>query len=202
MKPRVLLDMDGVIANFYYGFSTFLNENYNCTLNPNIEPENYPFEDWGHGIEHINFDEAVYAWLKQDGFKNLPSYDGAKEFVTKLMDTCSVYIVTARVGDWNKKFKPDVIKKIKQDTREWLEAMEIPTERLYFRHDKIPFCQENGISIMFEDKFSTALDGAKNGIHTVLMDRGYNGSQINRFRIYRVFSFDEALNQLEKMIKQ
>jgi len=202
MKLRVLLDMDGVIANFYRGFSKYLNERHGCTLNPNIEPKSYPFNDWGHGVDKINFDQASREWIQQNGFGKLPAFDGAEDFVKELMNLCNVYIVTARIGDWNQKFTTKTRDQIKQNTYDWLEQHGIPADNLFFAHDKIPFCQKNGISVIIEDKLSTALEAAKNGIHTILMDRGYNGSQINRFKIYRAYSFDEALNQLRKMMKQ
>jgi len=202
MKLRVLLDMDGVIANFYNGFATYLNENYGCTLDPNAEPESYPFSNWGGGVDKIDFDQASRSWIEQGGFGKLPAFDGTEEFVKELMKICNVYVVTARIGDWDQKFTPEMKATIKENTFEWLERHNILTDKLFFTHEKVPFCQENGISVMIEDKMSTALEGSKNGIHTILMNRGYNGSQIDRFKIYRAFNFDEAINQLQKMMKQ
>ena len=200
MKLRVLLDMDGVIANFYSAFATYLNEEYGCNLNPNVEPKGYEFYTWGHGSESVDFDAASKAWIASGGFGKLPVFQGAKEFVDQLRSMCNVYIVTARIGDWDKSFPIELKDRIKNDTENWLKANGMPTDQLFFSHDKIPFCKENGISIMIEDKMSTALKASKNGMHTILMDRGYNGSQIDRYKIYRVYSFNEALEQLKKLM--
>ena len=116
------------------------------------------------------------------------------------MDTYDVYIVTARIGDWEQKFTKSVKDTIKNDTLAWLLNLGVPVDKIYFIHDKIPFCQEHGISVMVEDKLETALKAAKEGIHTVLMDRGYNHSKSPRLRIYRVFNFTEALDQLTKLL--
>lgn len=194
--------MDGVIANFYKGFASYLNDNYGCTLDTNVEPASYPFDDWGHGVDRIDFDKASREWIEQDGFEQLPIFDGAEEFVKELMNTCNVFIVTARIGDWNQKFPPETRDRIKNNTYNWLAKHGIPADRLFFAHDKVPFCKMQGISVMIEDKMSTALDASKEGIHTILMNRGYNGSQVDRFRIYRAFDFNDALKQLRKMIKQ
>ena len=199
---RALLDLDGVIANFYKGLSTFLNENYNCTLNPDEDPTSYSFNDWGGGVNDIDFVEASMAWIAQGGFSRLPAYEGAEEFVKELMSKCDVSIVTARIGDWDQKFPPELKEQIKNDTSNWLKQLGIPNDQLFFTHEKVPFCKEHGISVMIEDKLSTALEASKNGIHTILMHRGYNGSQIDRFKIYRAFNFDEALEQLGKLLSQ
>jgi uncharacterized HAD superfamily protein len=201
MKVRIMLDMDGVIANFYNGFASHLNSNYGCTLDPAKEPKNYPFEDWGHGVDTIDFNDASYNWIKQNGFEKLPAYSGIKEFVKQLMSLYDVYIVTARIGDWEQKFSSDIKNQIKKNTYNWLKKYGIPSTKLYFVHDKVPFCKEHGISIIIEDKLETALKAAKEGIHTILIDREYNNSKANRFRIYRVYDFDEALGQIKRLIK-
>jgi len=202
MKLRVLLDMDGVIANFYKGFADYLNKNYGCTLNLNEEPKNYDFDKWGCGVDGIDFDKASKEWIEQDGFGKLPVFDGAEEFVEKLMSISTIYIVTARIGDWEQKFSEETKKRIENNTYGWLKKHNMPIDKLFFTHEKIDFCKENGISVMIEDKLSTALNAAKNGISTILMDRGYNESQIDRFKIYRVFNFNDAIEQLEKMETQ
>jgi uncharacterized HAD superfamily protein len=199
MKPRVLLDMDGVIANFYQEFGRFLNEEYGCTLPLDEEPTSYSFSDWGHGVDRVPIDEASNKWIRSGGLLNIPPYNNMIEFVNELMNTCNVYIVTARVGDWERLLPGDVKNTIQQDTHKWLDKHGIPSDKLHFSHKKVDFCKEHGISIMIEDKLSTALEASKNGIHTILINRGYNGSQIDRFRIYRAYTFDDALNWLRKM---
>ncbi|KKM82354.1 hypothetical protein LCGC14_1320500 [marine sediment metagenome] len=199
MKLRVLLDMDGVIANFYKEFGRFLNEEYGCTLPLDEEPASYSFNNWGHGVDRVPIDEASNKWILSGGLQNIPPYEGMEGFVRELMITCNVYVVTARVGDWQRLLPDNVKDTIKRDTYKWLEKYYIPSEKLYFSHEKIEFCKEHGISVMIEDKPSTALEASKNGIHTILMNRGYNGSQIDRFRIYRAYSYDDALKQLRKL---
>jgi len=196
-----MLDLDGVVANFAYSFQKFLNENYGCSFNPLKDPTKYSFENWGHGVDKIDLDAASSAWMNNNGFSGLPSYTGAEEFVTNLMDNYDVYIVTARVGDWDQKLSKTTKDIIKKNTYDWLQDRGIPANRLYFAHDKIPFCKEHQISVIVEDKLETALKAAKEGIHTVLIDRGYNQSKSERLRVYRVYNFNEALSQLKKLIQ-
>jgi len=199
MKVKVMLDLDGCIANFYYDFALFLNNKYGCDLDLDNEPEDYPFEKWGHGVDKIDFDTASKEWINQDGFGKIPSYPGAEKFVKELMDKYDVYILTARIGDWDQSFTKDMKNRIKENTYDWLKIRKIPITKLHFIHDKIPFCQTHGISIMVEDKLETALAAAKEGIHTILMNRGYNGSKANRLMVYRTYDFEQALKQIEKL---
>lgn len=199
MKPRILLDMDGVIANFYTEFARFLNEQYGCSLDPEEDPINYSLGKWGHGIENVPIDQASLEWIRNHGFKKVSAYPGATEFVKNLSNIANIFIVTARIGDWQEKFDAGVLDIIKNDTKQWLLDNNMPFDKLFFEHNKIDFCIKNSIQIMIEDKMSTALEASKNGISTILMNRGYNGSKIDRFRIYRVYNFNEALSQLEKL---
>lgn len=199
MKTKVLLDMDGVVANFYEGFSKFLNKNYGCTLDPYQEPENYSIEDWGNGAEKVDFVNTSKHWIEEGGFASIPAFEGAEEFVRELSNMCDIHVVTARIGDWQQSFSEELMSKIRTDTAKWLENHGMPADKLFFEHEKPAFCVELGIPIMIEDKLNTALRGAKEGLHTVLINRGYNGSQMDRFRVYRVYNYQEALDQIRKL---
>lgn len=202
MKRKVLLDMDGVIANFYHEFARFLNENYNCTLPIDTEPNDYSFKKWGHGVDYVDMDSASNEWLRSGGISRIPAFNNASDFVNKLNDEYNVHIVTARVGDWGRVLPPDVKEKVKQDTQDWLITNNMPHENLYFSHQKIDFCKEFGISVMIEDKMSTALNASKNGIHTILIDRRYNYSPVDRFKIYRAYSFDDVFNLIRRIYNE
>jgi uncharacterized HAD superfamily protein len=201
MKVRIMLDMDGVIANFYNEFAKYLNDNYGCTLNTEIAPKNYPFESWGHGVDKINFAEASNNWINQNGFEKIPAFDGVKEFVKELSKLYDVHIVTARIGDWEQNFTADIKNRIKKNTHNWLKKQGISACKLYFVHDKVPFCKELGISIIIEDKLETALNAAKEKIHAILIDRNYNHSKANRLRVYRAHNFKEVLDQIKRLTK-
>lgn len=203
MKLKVLLDMDGVIADFYKGFANYLNDNYNCNLDINSEPSSYLFKDWGHGVDFVDFDEASQRWIQEGGFVKLPIFNGASEFVKKLKDICNVFIVTARIGGWDQKFPLKIQEQIKHDTHMWLNNYDICVNDVFFTHNKVLFCKEYGIPIIIEDKMSTALEASKNGIHTIIVNREYNNNnKIDRFKIYRAFNFEDVLRQIQRMKMQ
>jgi len=197
-KTKILLDMDGVIANFYKEFALFLNEKHNCTLLPDKEPLRYSFNNWGHGIKHVDINTASNNWILNNGMRNIPSFPGTKKFAHSLFKQYDVTIVTARIGDWERQFSLRIKDQIMLDTRKWLQKLNIPIKKLYFSHEKVDFCLKNNINIMIEDKLSTAISAAKNNIDTVLINRRYNKGP-NKSRIHRVDSFNDVLNKIKEL---
>lgn len=199
MKTKVLLDIDGVIANFYLEFARFLNEECGCTLDLYQEPSSYSFNDWGAGVDKVNIGEASNKWIRSGGISRIPPYNSLKDFIDKLHSKYDVHIVTARIGDWERPLPEDVNVIIRHDTYDWLEQNGIPTDQLHFTHKKVEFCQENNINILVEDKLSTAIEASKNGINTVLMDRPFNRTKFALDRVYRAYSYHEALITIEEL---
>jgi uncharacterized HAD superfamily protein len=198
MKPNLLLDLDGVVADFFNGFGTFLNDNYGTSLDLSQDPTSYHLREWDESCTNLDTDEALLKWVNSDGFAKLPCYKNAQEFVAILNDLANVWTVTARVGDFEKKFGLEVVEKIKQDTRNWVKNNKFDIKDVYFEHDKVPFCLKNDISILIEDKLSTALDASKNGINSILVNRGWN-QYPDRYRLYRVFDYQTALDWVRKL---
>jgi uncharacterized HAD superfamily protein len=132
------------------------------------------------------------------GFSKVPVYSGAKEFVEELKKLANVIVVTARIGDFKQKFGEQVVDKIKSDTLNWFKDNDISIDTVVFDHNKVDFCKENAISTLIEDKLDTALKGAKEGIHSILMNRAWN-EHPNRHKVYRVYNYDEALNLVRKL---
>lgn len=197
MNKRVLLDLDGVIADFYRGFARFLNKNYGCFLPLDKDPSGYYFGDWGFGINDIDIPEAINAWISNDGFLNLLAYPGASEFTKKLNEIADVYIITARVGDWERNIPEDIVDKIKEDTKKWLVREDISFNKLFFIHDKVDFCINNGISVIIEDKAETVNKASLANIPSILVNKKYNQDvEMPKSNIYRVDNFDDILRYL------
>lgn len=93
MKPRVLLDVDGVLADFVHAFRIALKKVTGKDEFPHVR------EDWdivkAWDIEKHVADE-VFAHLNAPGTAlALPVLDGAKEGVAALQKVADVYIVTS-----------------------------------------------------------------------------------------------------------
>lgn len=197
MKRNILLDIDGCIANFNNGFISYLNQHYNANRDPDKEPHTYIFEEWD--LDHIDMEEASESFIVDGGFASLKPYPGAKEFVEELMRLGNVHVVTARIGDFRNRFSPEVKEQIKNDTYRWFEVNGIPTNGdIIFEHKKVDLCLDQGISILIEDKLSTVLDAAKNGIHAVVIDRGWN-EHPDRVNVYRAYNYPQVLSVVRKL---
>jgi len=203
MKVKVLLDIDGVIADFYSGFGGHLNKKLNAGLNLNKGPTNYSLHEWGHNISREVIDKEIPKWVLDGGYANMPIFPKAKEFVYKLMDKYDVHIVTARVGDFLCYLSGGVKDTIKRDTFKWLKKHGIPSDKLFFEHDKVNFCQKNRVPIVIEDKLPTVIDGADEGIRCILMDRSWNqeqdGLKRDHFNIFVAYTYDDILQILEEL---
>ena len=144
---KVMLDMDGVIADFYRGFSSYLNDHYHTTLDLTHEPSSYNFDSWGGGVSNLNVDEATLAWIADGGYRKLPIYSGAKEFYETLTSKYDISVVTARLGEVGH-LPVDVAAQVRVQTLEWFKEQGLKPVNLTFEHLKIPLCKDAGIGIM------------------------------------------------------
>jgi len=200
MRPKILLDIDGCLANFCKSYLQFLNGNYDCTFDVNEEPTEYNMSVWGHGVESLDLGDVSRKYILSGGFKNIELFPGARDFLFNLITFCDAYIVTARIGAWDTVMSKKVCNIIERDTYNWFRDNAMETDHIYFVNDKIPFCLNNNINIMVEDKFKTAELASKRGIHTVLIDRRYNQSPKDDLNIHRAYSFDEAIKTIKGLI--
>lgn len=199
MRRNILLDIDGVIANFYAGFGEYLNKRYNANLDLSVEPPIYSFSEWGPGLDTIDMEVATNDWIADDGFLKMPVYPGADEFVKELMSLGNVHIVTARIGDFEQKFPTHTEIQIKNDTYEWFKTHKIPTNgKIRFSHKKVELCKEENISILIEDKLSTVLQASKEGIHSIILDRAWNFHP-ERYKVYRAKDYSEILDTVRRI---
>lgn len=198
MKPNLLLDIDGVLCDFFLGFGAFLNDNYGTTLDLGRDPASYYLKEWDDSCANLDINSILEKWINHGGFAKAPVYQGAQEFVKNLNDLANVSVVTARVGDFEKRFGLKTIEKIKQDTYEWFKNNNFNVQQVYFDHNKVDFCKEGDISVLIEDKLSTALEATKSGIDAILINRGWNQC-LERYRIYRVNSYQNALDWVKKL---
>jgi uncharacterized HAD superfamily protein len=201
MAKKLLMDLDGVLANFYRWFSSYLNQHYGTTLDTTHEPHFYNFDEWGGGVNNIDVKEATRKWIASGGYRNMAIYPGAAEFFNELNEIFDVYIVTAREEDLWGNIDPSTTQRVKQDTFDWLKDYGLKSDKVFFHRDKVSFCINNGIRLMVEDKLATALEGAKNGIDTILIDRYWNQSP-QRFRIFRAMDYAQAVKHLKNLSKQ
>ena len=198
MAKKLLLDLDGTIADFYRGFSSFLNQHYGTTLDTTHEPPEYDFDKWQGGVEKVNVQSATREWIESGGYRFMPIYPGAADFLADLYRDFDVSIVTARVGTFWGNLDADIEQIVKVDTVKWFDDNGLKVSKLFFDPDKVGFCLDNGISLLVEDKLQTAIEGSKNGLTTILIDRYWNQSP-PRLQIFRALDYTQALKYLQNL---
>lgn len=90
-KPRVLLDVDGVLANFLTPALDILNKL------SGLDHKAEELQEWDvFTLYPREYEQAFYEGCNQPGFCNaLPLYPGAHELVTGLQAISDLYIVTS-----------------------------------------------------------------------------------------------------------
>ena len=200
MKQKVLLDIDGVLADFFAGFGGHINKFIGTNLDLTQGPNEYSIHEWAQNIPKEDIDNEIPKWIISGGYKDIPIYPGAKEFTYKLMDKYDVLIVTARLGDFRIDFSQELMDIIKNDTQKWFQNHGIPGENLLFEHHKVEFCKNNGIFSIVEDKFATVEKAAQEGLNAILMSRNWNkndGLKVNHPNIHIANNYDDILTMLE-----
>ena len=122
----VLCDIDGVLANYYEGFTRWIYRN-----RPTLE---VPVERcWLNakalGVHEQVWQELKHAFRTSRGKVNLPVYDGAKEF----LDACrkkgyKIVLLTSR--------PIDRYPNLYQETLEWLQNNDLPYDFVWWAIDK------------------------------------------------------------------
>lgn len=167
---NIMFDLDGVLADFVYGFTALANKNYGTPITPTSgQPSWYGFP----GLDTHVIDSTWYT-LKQDGtfWVGLPSLVSSDElaYVAALADQHHVYFATDRKG-----------LRVKRQTEEWLEDRGIinPTVLITNRKGEVAKALKCRFSI--EDKASNASAVAwltEDRCKSYLINRPYN--QVNK----------------------
>lgn len=194
MKPSVLVDIDGVLADcqgplyaelhkrgymllperndFYEATSAQLQEIYNLT-----QPEAH--------------DLLAEIWFAPQFIEQQPvrlDAIGAMRWILGLAE--QVHIVTARTSLG----RPDV----PVVTQNWLNRYGFTYHKLVFEREKHVYAKEHGIHYVIEDNPSIAERCWMRGIGVFLVDHTYNRMVSPRERLWRVKSMAEIPKLMQK----
>jgi 5'(3')-deoxyribonucleotidase len=180
MKKTVLLDCDGVIANFVQGL-------HDGVASLGVElPDQSTYTEWDIFKNYTPHQlEAADLILDKTRFaENLPLYPGAQDFVKELRDRYDLLIVTSpykRNQTWE------------FDRRAWLKRhFDIPPEDVIFAKKKHYIIGDILIDDSDENCF---LYEEKHGItKAILMDRTWNQ---DGHTIARICSYENILEYLK-----
>ena len=189
-----MFDIDGVFADFIYGYRTIANKLFKVPIYGVKEQKSWDFEDGDITKEqHLRIMEVINGsdnfWL------NLPviASDEDLEFTEALMDTAEVYFVTNRrigINIWNQ-------------TAAWLDKQGLLLSNLVRLHypRKGEFARALEPDWSLEDKAENAMMVAWLSPNTksCLIDRPYNQyGNVGSKKVKRVNTITEFINKIKE----
>lgn len=155
---KIAFDIDGVLCDFNTEFVRRVNEQFGLDIKPEKIISYDYIEEKVLGTDACNsfFEHAI-----SDGiFAECLPYPEAQIMLSKIFNDprYDVYFITARGTEPGIYWTPELLRKVKQDTKEWLSAYfpQFDQKKLTFTRKKDEFIYKIGIEMMVEDKLSTA----------------------------------------------
>jgi len=196
--PNIILDIDEVLADTLTQVIIWHNKNYNTSLKPE-NFYNYKFwEIWG-GTK----DEAIVKVMEffQSKYpENIMPVKGSQRGVENISKISNIHIVTSR----RREFIPLTKSWLEKNFPKGFASVEFTA---YYTHNnntpikKSDVCKKLDAKIIVEDDLEHALDCAKEGIKVLLLDKPWN-RDVEHDNIIRVYSWDEIVENTEKLIKE
>lgn len=201
MKQRVvIIDVDGVLADFILGFTGLLQT---ISLNENGPPISlFRYDEvtvWDEHIQGVSRELVNKTWARAKGseefwtsLRPIPN----DEELTRLAWLCdaheryAVYFVTARPGRW-----------AKSGTEKWLKAHGIAHPTVVMTEKKVLIADAVGADFAIDDKFDNvrALAQVMPWRGACILDRAYNQGEIpNAYRVPSLGAFLSYVMQGDK----
>lgn len=192
---RVGFDVDGVLANFCFGYERLFVEvtgrNTFAPYEPEIGPIswNWPTEHYGYTVEETT---EVWNRIKNSrefcqGLRALPDAAKLAKWLLTNSSKHDIYFITSRVGPY-----------AKSATENWLYWLfgYVPTVLIARGELKAQVCVGLGLELFVEDNIDNARGIAAAGVKTYLIDRAYNQGELP-INVVRCYSISAALETIK-----
>jgi len=196
--PVVVCDLDGVLANYQWGFLKWVKDSGQWDLDDDAcQRAVYSLHmDLTLGIPNVKYEQMKRAFEEWGGFLRLPPYPGIPTLIGVLKETqAHLVVVTARPMYQRKR--------LSMDTLLWLEQQGLSVEGLYFDEDKVELIHNlwgNHVLCCIEDNPLVAERLSKQGYLVILMDRPYNRRlKVAKDSVFRVKDLAVAGKILAKL---
>lgn len=190
MKKKIGIDIDEVVVEFMKGYIDFHNKKHGTNFNLG-SITNYHL--WKSGF-HKTKEESVRDVMEfqdSEDFNFITLIEGVKNCLKKISMDYNIIFITSRPEELKEKTRNFFYKHFPKNGYNFIFSGEI-----YGGKTKSQICLEEGISIMVEDNADYALDCAKRGIKTFLLEKPWNKNYENHENIIKVKNWEEILNKL------
>lgn len=194
---RIGIDVDGVLTDINqwiidYG-SKMIFEKYNREIE---NKDAYEF------IDMFNVDIKVEKDFWEEYFfeyaKNEPPRKFASEIINKLKEDNEIYIITARLSDFEKEGQEENKQKMKDVVIKWFKEYDIPYDEIIFTSEsKLKICIEKGIDVMIEDNVDN-INSISKSIPVICFDARYNRECTGK-NIIRCYSWYDIYGKLKNL---
>lgn len=201
MKKKILLDIDGVIANMKRHLQDELHKiAYEKGIKIQCDNVNYSFSKYlGPELTRLLFDE-----LYDDFIENGDIYAYASEVTHRLAEKYEIHIVTSRGTGDSRQFTDDEIKKKKLhriNTKKWLDRHNIAYNYLEFNCNKIDYINNNNIDLAVEDWIDTLIKiKEETQAIPICYDQTYN-KEAESLGIQVAYSWYDLLEKIDNILK-
>jgi len=191
---KIGIDIDEVVVEFFRGYLKLFNKKFGT---------NYSLNDWTSNniweFAEVSKEKALETskeFSESKDFNSLEFVSGAKESISFLEDNNEIFFITSRPDSWKKKTISFFEKNFPKNNFHIYFSGEISGGK----KSKGEICEELGLRIMVEDNGDYALDCAKRGIKTFLLDKPWNKDYEEHENIIKVSDWGELVNFLGEEI--
>ena len=194
VRPVVVVDVDGTLADYHTTFGQFCARYYNFTLDHLPWDGSGEFEDY-LGMTKAEYREAKLAYRQGGNKRWLPMYAGAREVINSLrVAGAEVWIATTR--PWQR------LDNVDPDTREWLRRNGLDVDGLLYGEDKyrqvLEIVGKDRVVAAVED-LADQFDQAQDlGLPVIMVERPHNAATSRTPRGSIAVCQEWALHQVMK----
>lgn len=182
-KKIIILDLDGVVADFRKGFEEWLKNSDWDYLVPIDPTKNTLHLDINYGWDFNTYTEAKLEFEKQGGYNKLPAIEETVDAVNKLFNQ-DYYIIAHTARPYT------VLRRVWMDTFKWLRDNDVPFNELHFGYDsRITYAKKlmnNNDVLAFEDDPVLIQRYSASGIPVLVFPQPYNRDLPVGGRIYEL----------------
>lgn len=194
---NVLTDVDGVLLNWFKGFSKWM-QNSGFSLRA-FDPNQYLLEDCFFGIDATNILDKCREFNESYAIRGLLPMPGAQVFIENITKRYNARIVAITAMGNNERsvqFRTQNLNEVFGDVFSEIRVIGLCEDKSL----ELSRYKNLQNAIWLEDNLLNALTGSKLGIRSFLFDRQYNRDDRTHPKLSRVKDFLELEEQIDEYL--